>query len=125
MATIIQVSIYVLCIEYESGNNILHDIDDSLRRLDYNYDSTYNRKKWSEVLATIPDTPFKRMFRCNKEVFSRLLTIIQTKIDPTVFKSDDWIANNNKYNHAISGEVKIACTIRMLAGASYLDLLII
>jgi hypothetical protein len=67
MVTIIQVSIYVLCLEYQSCHIILNDIDDSLRRLEYKYDSTYKRKTWSDVLSTIPDTPFKRMFRCNKQ----------------------------------------------------------
>jgi hypothetical protein len=49
---------------------------------------------------------------------------IQTKIDPMEFKSDEWLLHNKKYKTAISGEVKIACTIRILAGASYLDLLL-
>jgi hypothetical protein len=127
MAAVIQVTVFVLSLELEASNNILNDINESLFRLDYNYSSTYKRKKWSDVLATIPDTPFKRMFRCNKEVFSSLVSKIQDYVDPAVFKSDDWLdnINNISYIQAISGEVKIACTLRMLAGASYLDLLVI
>jgi DDE superfamily endonuclease len=39
-----------------------------------------------------------------------------------VFKSEDFLNDNADYVTSILGEVKIACTIWMLAGASYLDL---
>ena len=63
------------------------------------------------------------MFRCHKTSFFKLVDKIKDNINPIIFKSDEFLLNNNQHNTAISGEVKILITIRMLAGASYLDLL--
>jgi DDE superfamily endonuclease len=125
LVSIISVSISLFFNEYESCQQILYDIDSSIRRQDYNYSNKKKRKIFSEIIDPIDKSLFHRMFRCHKVSFYRLVDKIKSRIDASVFKSEEWlIIHNKKYSSAISGEVKIACTIRMLAGASYLDLLL-
>ena len=70
-----------------------------------------------------------------RNCFSQLCTSIQNVVGPHVFKSEQYInhniihsndklyrANKKRYGGYICGEIKLAITLRLLAGASYLDL---
>ena len=99
---------------------------------------------WSEFKASISDSHFRRMFRMPKEWFDDLCKRIETAVGQEEFKSEEFIStelNDTKMNMSstskkrrmfyahsqtsggyICGEVKVAIALRLLAGASYLDL---
>jgi len=104
------------------------------------------RIKWHEFKQSLSDSNFRRMFRMSKECFDDLCSkIIDTK-GQSEFKSEMYIETNLKQKHNqntsykkrkrssvyhantftsgeyICGEVKLAITLRILAGGSYLDL---
>ena len=100
------------------------------------------RKSWSEFRNDLTDTQFRRYFRMSKEMFRQLCHQIIDVIGEEEFKSEDFI--NEKINsvrfgsqdnifvaHAqstggiISGEVKVALTLRILGGGTYLDMALI
>ena len=124
MVAVVIASVSILCLEYESRRVIMNDLDDSIRRMDYHYGKRKVRISFLELIDSLSNKVFRRMFRCHKSSFRKLVRIIKSNTDPVEFKSEQWLINHNEHNNAISGEVKIACTIRMLAGASYLDLLL-
>jgi hypothetical protein len=91
------------------------------------------RKTWSEFQDNLDDTTFRRMFRMSKESFERLCEKILNSIGVEHFRPESFLSSgnylpqleaaNNYLGGFISGELKVAITIRMLAGASYLDLI--
>ena len=90
------------------------------------------RPSWASVEDSINDCHFRRMFRMPKETFHKLCNKIETKVGEDVFKSDQHLLSSRKRKrtHAattalgglVGGEVKVAVTIRLLAGGSYLDI---
>jgi DDE superfamily endonuclease len=68
-----------------------------------------------------------------KEWFICLACKIEEKVSPATFKSKTYLSSVLPHTHAatctvggcISGEIKLALSIRMLAGASYLDLMLL
>ena len=96
------------------------------------------RIRWSEVNKRISDKQFRKMFRMTRDCFDKLCERIISKVGQPKFKSQTYIDNvldvpiasstNYKqtsiYNaHSnISGEIKLAITIRMLAGGDPYDL---
>lgn len=123
---IIKASISCLIVANESYQALIDQLEQIKRRAEYNHSCTPStRKQWSDIFNKMPDILFRRMFRCSKESYNVLLEKIKEKIDVAVFKSEDWIITQKIYQTAVCGEVKLALTIRMLAGASYLDLLLI
>ena len=94
------------------------------------------RVRWDDISHRIGDYQFRRMFRMTRECFSSLCHSIIGAIGESKFKSqhyiDAFLSSTNIYNaHVlttggyISGEVKLAITIRLLAGGDALDLAII
>jgi hypothetical protein len=91
------------------------------------------RKTWDEFRESIDDTTFRRMFRMSKESFSELCENICNTVSEENFRPESFlcsgeylpqlVAANQYHGGFISGELKMAITIRMLAGASYLDLI--
>ena len=91
---------------------------------------------WSDILETLPDAIFRRMFRMDKITVSSICYKIQEKIGVSTFNPEcyfklmeDQVDENSEKvkrinNHFLSGEIKVALTIRLLSGASYLDLLL-
>jgi hypothetical protein len=74
--------------------------------------NTYtNRTSVEDKINALPDVYFTKLYRLNKNIFHLLLNSISCLISP----------KNNKSN-AISPIIKLAITLRYLAGASYLDL---
>ena len=99
------------------------------------------RVLWSEVQNCIGDTHFCRMFRMSRDCFSELCSKIIASIGESKFKSEAYIvgflspdaavvdrstimhiAHTATSGGYLSGEVKLAITLCMLAGGSALDL---
>lgn len=76
---------------------------------------------------TLDDKLFRRMFRMPRETFDTLAQIIETSVDSDVFKSELYLmerkapateAATAQCGGFVSGELKLALTLRMLAGTS-------
>jgi hypothetical protein len=99
------------------------------------------RKSWEEFQSNLTERQFRRYFRMSKECFELLCNKIKNNIGEKAFKSEDFLwqhlnryADNKFYfqdaheqstGGIISGEIKLALTLRLLAGGSYLDLSIL
>jgi hypothetical protein len=91
------------------------------------------RRMWPEIRDKFSDTVFRRMFRMSKESYYEILCLkIVDEVGEEQFKPCDYLMSKGKtlqekcttfHGGVISGELKLAMAIRMLAGASYLDLL--
>ncbi|KAL7545061.1 hypothetical protein ACHAWF_014107 [Thalassiosira exigua] len=100
------------------------------------------RKSWAEFQSKLTDKQFRRYFRMSRECFQLLCEKIQTNVGERSFKSEQYLADVREGNvtqvhpllksmiHChdestggfICGEIKLALTLRLLAGGSYLDL---
>ena len=103
------------------------------------------RVTWSQVRERISDRHFRRMFRMSHHCFQLLCQKIIAHVGESNFKSEEYIDAflHNPYNPSftrqtcihyahchttggyISGEVKLAITLRLLAGGDALDLAVI
>ena len=102
------------------------------------------RPSWEQVNKGISATHFRRMFRMSRECFNKLCGIIILNVGEDQFKSEAYInevyrtnsqsderayniyqAHLNSSGGYVSGEVKLALAIRMLAGGGPLDLSVI
>ncbi|EJK58257.1 hypothetical protein THAOC_21635 [Thalassiosira oceanica] len=99
------------------------------------------RKRWSDFSAKLTDRQFRRYFRMSRECFYLLCRRIEENVGEKAFKSEVFLdnlkytrdpnlvrmsklmrAHENTTGGFISGEIKLALTLRLLAGGSYLDL---
>jgi hypothetical protein len=100
------------------------------------------RKSWNEFQGKLSDRGFRRMFRMPRHCFTRLCRSIESNVGAEEFKSEEYLESlkkghvglngSTRMNHAqthgigtggfVSGEVKLALTLRFMAGGSYLDL---
>ena len=92
------------------------------------------RVLWTKVNEKISDNQFRRMFRMDRTCFSSLCQHIICSVGERKFKSEAYIdaflkgkdkmydANVSTSGGYISGEVKVAVTLRLLAGGDALDL---
>jgi hypothetical protein len=92
----------------------------------------FSRTSWQNLTESLNDNTFRRLFRMSRETFDILCSKIKEKVTEEVFKSADWITAwkcsqgsslRAPIGGFIPGEMKIAMMIRILSGASYLDLL--
>ena len=94
------------------------------------------RVKWDEISSRMGDYQFRRMFRMTRECFTLLCFSIIGAIGESQFKPQHYIdaflsgtsvydANVLATGGYISGEVKLAITIRLLASGDALDLAVI
>lgn len=95
------------------------------------------REEWSSLITRISDIQFRRMFRMSKQCFVALCDIITSRVGESKFKSESCInaylrdknqmfmANQLTTGGYICGEVKLAITLRLLAGGSCCDLAVI
>ena len=98
------------------------------------------RVSWCEFQESITDTQFRRMFRMPRTCFKKLCLKIEETVGENRFKSEQFLknlfyeqsreartykANMSTTGGYISGEIKVAIALRMLAGGSYLDLFLI
>jgi hypothetical protein len=95
------------------------------------------RRTWEEFTNMIVDDLFWRMFRMTKETFRKLCHELESVVGKETFKAKEYLLCNgwslglactrkaNEYKGGIvPGEMKVAIALRMLAGASYLDLIV-
>ena len=103
------------------------------------------RRSWASFQDNLTDRQFRRYFRMERECFDYLCQRIIENVGEREFKSEDYLRDfsNGDANvvdsdqlhqtnilHAhekttggfVSGEVKLALTLRLLAGGSYMDL---
>ena len=103
------------------------------------------RFRWHEFQTSLSERNFRRMFRMSKSCFKELCDDIINAVGEDVFKGEDYIKDILEGHQEsmsretakrrrlykcqkaasggyICGEVKLAITLRLLAGASYLDL---
>ena len=89
------------------------------------------RLSWRSFCSSTHDKQFRRMFRMNKTCFDELCASIVNAVGDSSFKSEEFLeshqhqvsgAHNISSGGSISGEVKLALTLCILSGASYLDL---
>ena len=98
------------------------------------------RVSWNGFISTLTDGQFRRMFRMSKNCFSSMVSTIEEKVGRENFKSDEFLNSIEKNGSSfhrmahvhkittggfICGEIKMAITLRMLAGGSYLDLFLL
>lgn len=98
-----------------------------------------DRKDWSHYNERISNRMFYRMYRMHRPCFEHLCAKIEKSVGKQEFKSESHIQYLRNIGHAtpyssmyhasrghsgewIQGELKVAITLRYLAGASYLDL---
>jgi len=129
---IIPLLVYAVLIQYETQFNIWKcSHNNSLL-------AKKRRKKvripWATINERISDRHFRRMFRMTRDCFALLCSTIISKIGEKQFKSEAYIdaflkgkdpmyeANTQTTGGYISGEVKLAITLRLLAGGDALDL---
>ena len=92
------------------------------RRLVRSFPFDKQRVLWSRFVDQISTTHFRRMFRMESPVFTKLCGLVSKEIGEEVFKPEAYVLAHPRSSELISGEVKMAVCIRMLAGGSYLDL---
>lgn len=100
------------------------------------------RFMWKDYINSVPDKHFRRTFRMSKGCFMELCKRIRNAVGEDTFKSEEYITTfqekdvtsinykKRRMAHAraftsgecICGEVKLAVTLRLLAGGSYLDI---
>jgi len=97
------------------------------------------RRTWSVFRDDLSDRQFRRYFRMSKDVFLNLCRRIEDIVGAHEFKSEEYLDNiisnphtdpsNNIYfaherttGGALSGEVKLAATLRILGGGTYMDM---
>ena len=74
--------------------------------------------KWNEIVANTSDFIFRKKFRMTKETFAVLAEKICSSIGEKTFRPAA-----KCHDGFISGEVRMAISICMLSGGSYLDLM--
>ena len=99
----------------------------------------YHRTTWKLESARFTDRMFLRLFRMHRPCFNKLCAKILAAVGPSNFKDDCYLetleslgtstressmfhASKHTSGTYISGEFKLAVTLRVLAGASYLDM---
>ena len=99
------------------------------------------RKSWSRFQYNMTDRQFRRYFRMSRECFHYLCEKIKENVGESEFKSESYLqklgsgveksspqyqnfmkGHEDSTGGFISGEIKLALTLRLLAGGSYLDL---
>jgi hypothetical protein len=91
-----------------------------------------HRSTWTTFADSFSDRIFRRMFRMSRESFEELCRLIESCVGEEVFKSECYLTNrwdtatdaaSKAMGGFLSGEMKVAMAIRLLAGGSYLDIL--
>jgi hypothetical protein len=95
-----------------------------------------DRTLFQEEMLQWPDSRFRRYFRLSRESYQKLCTHLCVTVGENVFQPQERLHEERQQDgfrqgaiHAcggkLSGEVRVAIFLRILAGASYLDLMVI
>jgi hypothetical protein len=116
---------------------MLQEVTGEERRWGRSQSQKRHHQPWDELMQTLDDATFCHMFGMTRATFSVLCTTIEEKVGEEVFKSELWLSCREvpppgskvkdcafyPVGGLIFGEMKIAIMIRILSGASYLDVL--
>jgi hypothetical protein len=91
-----------------------------------------SRRTFHEITHRMSEKAFQRTFRMQRKSFIKLCALIANSVGDDKFKSESG-TRVEKYTHnatefrggEISGELRLGMLLRLMAGASYLDLLMI
>ena len=95
------------------------------------------RVNWTYISQRISDKQFRRMFRMTRECFLNLCNLIISHVGDEAFKSESYLeaylkgknsmhlAHEQSCGGYISGETKLAITLRILAGGDPCDLAVL
>ena len=104
-------------------NKILSQHIREQARLNWSLPSPKKRVSWLEFSDGLTDVHFRRMFRMDRSCFASLCRKIESTVGARRFVAEHSLpADDFRVVPPISGEIKVAIGIRMLAGGSYLDL---
>jgi DDE superfamily endonuclease len=97
------------------------------QRLNRSLPQEKRRPTWEAFSSRISSTHFRRMFRMTIEAFNALCKCICIKVGDDDFRSEEFLLEKeqgleDRIVPLIPGEIKVAISIRMLAGGSYLDI---
>ena len=93
------------------------------------------RQSYDQIIEVLSPIHFCRMFRMHRCSFDRLCECVNSKVGESTLKLQEWLLSHdatkpstchatNALGGILSGEVKIAIMLRVMAGASYLDVLL-
>lgn len=111
----------------------LDEIEREERKASRSKPQRRTRSSWYSWSSVINDTIFRRMFRMPRDSFDTLCDMIENSVGKDIFKSESWLAERvlpptnaamDAVGGFVSGQFKLALMLRILAGASYLDLLL-
>ena len=97
------------------------------------------RRSWSNFQRLLTDRQFRRYFRMSREVFASLCEKIEEMAGQDTFKSEEYLddiinspssplskniilAHQRSTGGFICGEIRLAVTLRVLGGGSYMDM---
>ena len=94
---------------------------------------TNRRRSFTSVMESTTDTLFKRKFQMSKQSFMKLCDSTEQQVGEKEFKGESYI-NSSEYKidtqaacngrgGIITGEMKVALLLRVLAGGNYLDIM--
>mgnify|MGYP001810441820 CR=1 FL=1 len=115
-------------IEQEEANALKEHIKEQ-RRLCRSLPAEKTRPTWTGFCNRVSDSHFHRQFRMTRSAYTNFCSILCTAIGEDTFRPENWSQSaRNSASHEsrgglIPGEVKVAIALRILAGASYLDLM--
>ena len=98
------------------------------RRLFWSLPADKKRVTWTAFSERISDTHFRRQFRMSRTLFTNLCNILSSAIGENSFRSEHGsystlnAASLQRRGGLIPGELKVAVSLHILAGGSYLDL---
>ena len=114
-------------IEKEESTRLQDHINEQ-RRLCRSLPIDKNRPTWTTFSNAISETHFCRQFWMSQSAFTHLCYVLSAAVGEATFRPEHSIlstrnsASLQRRGGLISGEVKAAISLRLLAGGSYLDL---
>ena len=114
-----------ICIQQgtQALRTILDDHIREQRRLVRALPVKKRRPTWDHFSSQLSEVHFRRMFRMTLPAFTVLCSLIRSSIGKENFRSEwQYPQEENVTTPTIPGEIKVAVSICMLAGGSYLDL---
>ena len=127
------IQLHLLCVQIRAKQDSLRRSEIARKRI-----AGRNRTNWAAFSQSLHDEHFKRMFRMPRACFKDLCSVIEKRVGERIFCSEKFVkeelangtgklanifrAHKKTSGGYICGEVRLAITLRMLAGASYLDI---
>jgi hypothetical protein len=129
MTTGLMVAAHAIELLENDETTILKEHIREQRRLCRSLPTEKTRPTWTGFCNRVSDTHFRRQFRMNRNTFSNLCNALSTVVGEDTFRSESGThftrnsASLSSRGGLIPGEIKVAISLRLLAGGSYLDLM--